>query len=188
MAGHFVLVVVLMLASRFSHAFTGIQHGLRIPGIGAKASRDTMTRYLTTNILVVGKKNGGEGWISDGCAEYEKRLKVVMNIKTTFLKSDEELVKAAEGSRGSVIALDEGGRQFSSKEFSDYFYQQLEKGGASVTFIIGAYDGLPEEIRGKYPLISLSQMTWTHSMARLLLIEQVYRASEIRKGSGYHKE
>jgi 23S rRNA (pseudouridine1915-N3)-methyltransferase len=64
----------------------------------------------------------------------------------------------------------------------------MEKGGANVTFIIGAYDGLPEEIRSKYPLISLSQMTWTHSMARLLLIEQVYRASEIRKGSGYHKE
>mmetsp|Transcript_19716 Transcript_19716/g.32950 ORF Transcript_19716/g.32950 Transcript_19716/m.32950 type:complete len:197 (+) Transcript_19716:16-606(+) len=150
--------------------------------------RSITKRYLTTNIIVVGKKNGVEDWISEGYAEYEKRLKPTMKIQTTFLKNDDELIKAAKSSRGYVVALDEKGNQFSSKEFSSFYYTGLEKGGATVSFLIGGFAGLPEEIRSTVPLISLSKMTWTHSMARLLLIEQIYRAVEIHKGSGYHKD
>jgi 23S rRNA (pseudouridine1915-N3)-methyltransferase len=149
--------------------------------------RAQFTRGLTTHVIVVGKKNGGEPWISDGCAEYEKRLKPVLNIQTTFLKSDEEQVKAADAFKGVIIALDENGKQYTSPQFTDLFYSSLEKGGANVAFLIGGFDGLPHELKSKYPLISLSKLTWTHSMARLLLMEQIYRATEIRKGSAYHK-
>ena len=60
-------------------------------------------------------------------------------------------------------------------------------------FVIGGAEGLPSELketrsgRPRPTLISLSAMTFTHQFARMLLIEQIYRASEIRKGSGYHK-
>jgi 23S rRNA (pseudouridine1915-N3)-methyltransferase len=57
-----------------------------------------------------------------------------------------------------------------------------------MAFVIGGAEGLPRELKeGNKPLLSLSKMTWPHQMARMLLAEQIYRASEIRKGSGYHK-
>lgn len=145
-------------------------------------------RSLTTTIVVIGKKNSVESWIQDGIQEYEKRLKPVLNLNTIFLKSNDELLEYCNSCKGTLIALDENGKTFTSREFSDYFYKSLELGGASVTFVIGAYDGLPDFIINKYPLVSLSNLTWTHQMARLLLIEQIYRATEIRKGSGYHKD
>jgi 23S rRNA (pseudouridine1915-N3)-methyltransferase len=145
-------------------------------------------RYLTANILIVGKKNGAEQFIDDGYAEYEKRLGPTMKINTIFLKSDEALVQAAKDIKGSVIALDENGKQYTSRQFSDVVYKGFEDGGANLSFIIGGFSGLPPEIKSKYPLMSLSKMTWTHQMARLLLIEQIYRAVEIHKGSGYHKD
>lgn len=84
--------------------------------------------------------------------------------------------------------MDETGKQLTSNDFSSYVFKSFEDGGASISFIIGGAEGLPTIIRSNYPLISLSLMTWTHQMARLLLIEQVYRAVEIKKGSKYHKE
>ena len=113
---------------------------------GVHISHLLTKRYLNVNIIVVGKRNGGESWISDGCAEYEKRLKPILNMQTTFLKSDEELVSAASASKGSIIALDEGGKQSTSIEFTNMFYSSLEKGGATVTFLIGGFAGLPPEI------------------------------------------
>jgi 23S rRNA (pseudouridine1915-N3)-methyltransferase len=67
-------------------------------------------------------------------------------------------------------------------------YKSFEDGGSHVSFIIGGFAGLPDGIRSAYPLLTLSKMTWTHQMARLLLLEQIYRASEIFKGSAYHKD
>lgn len=144
--------------------------------------------YLTTNIYIVGKKNGGEDWINDGCLEYEKRLKPTMSITTHFLKSDEALIEAVKNSRGTVIALDENGKQFTSREFSKEVYKGLEEGGAHLNFCVGGFDGLPAQIKNTARLMSLSKMTWTHQMARLLLLEQVYRAVEIHKGTSYHKD
>ena len=74
------------------------------------------------------------------------------------------------------------------RDFSAYFYKNVQDGGASINFVIGGFDGLPDILLKKYPSLSLSKMTWTHQMARLLLIEQIYRATEIYKGSGYHKD
>ena len=63
--------------------------------------RSTTARYLTTNIFIVGKKNGGEQFIYDGYAEYEKRLTPTMKINTVFLKSDEALVEATKAVKGT---------------------------------------------------------------------------------------
>jgi 23S rRNA (pseudouridine1915-N3)-methyltransferase len=111
-----------------------------------------------------------------------------MNIVTIFVKSDEELIKAAKLAKGTVFALDENGHEYSSIMFSKVLFEGLETGGSHATFLIGGFAGLPTTIKQAFPLISLSRMTWTHQFARLLLIEQIYRAVEIRKGSSYHKE
>lgn len=154
-----------------------------------RSKAQLMTRYLTTNIFVVGKKNSVENWIQSGCAEFEKRLVPVLELNTVYLKSDEALVDAVLEAKGLTICLDEAGRTFTSREFSEYYYKSLELGGAQVNFCIGGFAGLPPALKNnKYPLISLSKLTWTHQMARLLLIEQIYRATEIHKGSGYHKD
>lgn len=144
--------------------------------------------WLTTNIYIVGKKSAGEEWISQGCQEYEKRLSPVMNVHTHFLKSDAELIKYARQAKGTIFAMDENGKQLTSPNFSSVLFKGFEDGGSVVSFIIGGFDGLPDEIKSSYKLISLSKLTWTHQMARLLLLEQIYRAAEIRKGSAYHKE
>ena len=156
-------------------------------------SRFAFQRQLTTNIVVVGKKNSVESWIADGYGEYEKRLKPLMNINTVFLKSDEDLVAhvaalVAKNKAASIIALDEHGKVMTSREFSKYYYQAVQDGDSHVHFIIGAAEGLPDVIRKKHQTLSLSAMTWTHQMARLLLIEQIYRATEIYKNSSYHKD
>ena len=168
---------------------------MRAWGLVGKAAlrarlRQSTARALTTNIFVVGKKNSVEGWINEGCAEFEKRLTPIMALNTVYLKSDEELVAQVAQARGVVVLLDEGGREYTSREFSKLFYSSLEKGGAHCNFVVGGFAGLPPELKAsnKYPLLSLSKLTWTHQMARLLLIEQIYRATEIHKGSGYHKD
>lgn len=172
-----VVVFVIAMLCRTSRAF-----------LGTSSSTSTWRRYLTTNILIVGKRNAGEEWIAAGCQEYEKRLSTSMTLTTTFCKSDEELIKVAKAAKGTIFAMDEHGKQYTSIDFSKALYKGFEDGGAHVTFIVGGFAGLPADIKKSYNLISLSKMTWTHQMARLLLLEQVYRASEIHKGSGYHKE
>ena len=145
-------------------------------------------RCLTVNIVIVGRKNGGDNWISDGCDEYEKRLTNSLHLQTCFVKTDAELVKYAGSAKGVVLALDESGKECTSTEFSKLVFNSLEEGGARLTFLIGGFAGLPTEIKSTHKLVSLSKMTWTHQMARLLLSEQIYRAAEIHKGSAYHKE
>lgn len=143
----------------------------------------------TTNIFIVGKKLNKEDWINQACDEYQKRLTPIMDLTTHYLKSDEELIRRVESlPKGKIFALDEHGAMYDSITFTNTLYKGYEEGGSTVHFIIGGFAGLPDVIREKHKLISLSKMTWPHQLARLLLIEQVYRATEIRKGSSYHKE
>jgi 23S rRNA (pseudouridine1915-N3)-methyltransferase len=68
-------------------------------------------------------------------------------------------------------------------------YEWLDRGGSRLSFVIGGAEGLPSELKNtqKLSLLSLSALTFTHQFARIILMEQIYRASEIRKGSAYHK-
>lgn len=83
-----------------------------------------------------------------------------------------------------VIALDEAGKRFTSEDFS----LRLERITAPICFIIGGAYGLSSEVREKSDLIlSLSDMTLPHIMARVLLVEQIYRAYTISSNHPYHK-
>ncbi|MBI3448253.1 MAG: 23S rRNA (pseudouridine(1915)-N(3))-methyltransferase RlmH [Acidobacteria bacterium] len=86
-----------------------------------------------------------------------------------------------------VIALDEGGREMRSVEFAGFLGKALESTPAGVRFILGGPFGLSEEVlKAASHRISLSRMTLTHEMARLVALEQIYRAFTIMRGEGYH--
>jgi 23S rRNA (pseudouridine1915-N3)-methyltransferase len=83
-----------------------------------------------------------------------------------------------------VFVLSEEGKEFSSVEFA----QKIKKIEKEIVFVIGGPLGLSEEVKKKADvLFSLSKMTFTHEMARLFLVEQVYRAVSINEGKKYHK-
>lgn len=128
-----------------------------------------------------------EIWLTAALQEYTKRLQNAIEISWFYPKSDKELVEAL-GKEKNPICLDPAGKLFTSEEFSTFFYESLEQEGSRLTFVIGGCDGLPQELKARCKtLFSLSRMTFTHLMTRLLLVEQIYRAHEIAKGSGYHK-
>lgn len=86
------------------------------------------------------------------------------------------------------IALDERGTQFSSVRFADQLARLRDQGTPSVAFLIGGADGLSKEIRDTAELkLSFGPMVWPHMLARVMLSEQIYRATSILAGSPYHR-
>jgi 23S rRNA (pseudouridine1915-N3)-methyltransferase len=139
---------------------------------------------LKLKILSVGKTK--EKWLEEAFQEYKKRLQPYLQIEICWAKDSEQLSEWCE-KEPRLIALDPQGMLQTSEEFSAYLYHQWEKFGARLAIVIGGAEGLPKEIKNSYPLISLSKLTFTHQLTRLVLIEQVYRAIEINRGSPYHK-
>ena len=87
----------------------------------------------------------------------------------------------------TVFLLDEGGKEYSSKNFSVLIQTFLNRGVRTIAFVIGGPYGFSDEMYQKYTnKISLSKMTFSHQMIRLLFVEQVYRANTIIKGESYH--
>lgn len=129
-------------------------------------------------ILTIGKTK--ETWLEEALEEYSKRLKSQAEISWMFAKDDEQLVQLAS-KEARKICLDASGKLMNSEEFSHYVL-----GYPRLCFIIGGADGLPEPLK-KETSLSLSRLTFTHQIVRLILIEQIYRALEIAKGSPYHK-
>ena len=135
-------------------------------------------------ILSVGKTK--EPWLEEGVAEYIKRLQPIATINCVWVKGDEQLQLLAEKEQ-TLICLDPWGQEMPSEGFSKFLHERLEVGGCKLTFVIGGPEGIPEVLRERAPLISLSKLTFTHQLARLILLEQLYRGFEIAKGSKYHK-
>ena len=135
-------------------------------------------------IFSVGKTK--EAWLEEAIAEYVKRLQHTASIEFHWAKNDEQLV-ALIAKEGAVVCLDAAGKNLDSERFSSFIIKQLEAGGARLAMVIGGAEGLPPALKDAYPLVSLSPMTFTHQVARLILVEQIYRAFEIDKGTKYHK-
>lgn len=134
------------------------------------------------HIISIGKNK--EKWLSEAIAEYQKRLSPFVSFSFDFVKDNETLVERALKEK-NVLALDMEGESYTSEEFSKKIISLLEKGGSFLTLIIGGVEGLPLPLQ-KLPLLSLSKMTFTHQMCRLILIEQLYRAFLIDQNKGYH--
>jgi 23S rRNA (pseudouridine1915-N3)-methyltransferase len=96
-----------------------------------------------------------------------------------------ELLLKSIPSGSFIIAMDERGSKFTSQEFSSYIQKKISQ---PISFIIGGAHGLSEEVRDKSDfLLSLSDMTMPHLLARAMLVEQIYRAYTISQNHPYHK-
>lgn len=174
------------------------QHGRPIHTLYHVSNRP-IRRQLSTQlylmkvlIRIVGRKPS-ERWLEEGVNMYQQRLTKVMELQTEWHKSNSALIQNVEQDLRKehvVVLLDPSqGKQYKSEDFAEYFYQWMQQGGSRLVFVIGGAEGLPTELLDKtdLPKVSLSKLTFTHQMTRLLLAEQVYRAYEIHKGSEYHK-
>ena len=159
---------------------------------------------MQVHIIAVGKIK--EKYLQLGISEYEKRLRPYVKLNIVEIAeekrtghhspSDQKQIKEAEGLRilGSipedsfVIVLDVGGVHWSSEALADAFRKWEITGKNQIAFVIGGDLGLSHAVLSRSDLrLSLSTMTFTHPMARLLLLEQVYRAFRILRGEPYHK-
>ncbi len=136
-------------------------------------------------IYSVGKTR--EPWLQEALQEYEGRLRSSLSFEWILAKTTEQLKQFLEKEE-KFLCLDPFGKQLSSEDFSTFLLKSLEEGHSRLAFVIGGAEGLPPELKSRsQALLSLSKMTFTHQITRLILTEQIYRALEIDKGSGYHK-
>jgi 23S rRNA (pseudouridine1915-N3)-methyltransferase len=131
-------------------------------------------------IYTIGKCK--EAWLQEALAEYEKRLSKKMDIEWILAKSDADLFQKFPRDV-PWIALDVKGELVDSPTLSRKIVHC-----SRLHFLIGGAEGIREELPAKSAWRwSLSPLTFTHQMVRLLLLEQLYRALEIDAGSSYHK-
>ena len=121
-------------------------------------------------------------WIKEGIDLYKKRMPdlVIREFKDFKINQFKEY-----RDKNITISLGEEGRSFNSKEFSSLL---LNFNNQKITFFIGDSDGLSSQFKYNSDLLlSLSPLTFPHELARLVLIEQIYRAVSITKNSPYHR-
>lgn len=157
---------------------------------------------MLVQLLTVGKQK--EPHLTAAQEVYQKRLTPFCKFEFTQLPavrlsdkpSQKEIAAALEqeaaairkAARGTLIAMCIEGRQLSSEAFSRLMAQELPMRGSAVTFLIGSSFGLAESIKQEaFRRMSMSEMTFPHALAAVMLMEQIYRGYQIDKGTGYHK-
>lgn len=157
---------------------------------------------MTIKLIVIGRLK--EDYLRNACAEYIKRLSRYCTLElheldecrlsdnpsekeiASALKKEAEQIKRY--ARGMIIPMCIEGRQLSSTELSDRLSSAGVNGFSTVTFIIGSSFGLDDEIKAMGNLrLSMSKMTFPHQLARVMLLEQIYRSFQIAEGGKYHK-
>ena len=157
---------------------------------------------MKIKLICIGKT--GKDFLIAGEQEYLNRLKHYVSIdriEIPDIKNAKSLsmdqIKELEGkeilsklqSGDQLILLDENGKLFSSTEFADFLQQKFNQGGKGLVFVIGGAYGFSREVYEKsISKISLSKMTFSHQMIRMIFFEQVYRAMTILKGEPYHHQ
>ena len=155
---------------------------------------------MKINLITIGKK--APEWINTGIQHYQKQLPSNYNFTITALESQSrksnniERIKSLEGdmlieaasASTTLIGFDEKGKQQTTKSIAqsikDWQFQ-----GNSVALLIGGADGLSTECKKKcHQLWGLSGLTMTHTMARLLVVEQLFRGHTLLTNHPYHRE
>ncbi len=157
---------------------------------------------MNINLIVIGKLK--EDYLRNACAEYIKRLgrfctfelheldecRLSDNpsdkeIETALRKEAEQIKRYA---KGMIVPMCIEGKQLTSTELSEKISDAGVNGQSTVTFIIGSSFGLDNEIKAMGDLkLSMSKMTFPHQLARVMLLEQIYRSFQIMSGGKYHK-
>ncbi|MDE6004964.1 MAG: 23S rRNA (pseudouridine(1915)-N(3))-methyltransferase RlmH [Oscillospiraceae bacterium] len=157
---------------------------------------------MFVQLLTVGKQK--EPHLISAQEIYAKRLTPFCKFQFTQLPaikisdkpSEKEIQKALaqesdliqKNSKGILIALCIEGKQFSSQDFSKLLTQDLPMRDSAVTFVIGSSFGLHESIKKiAFQKLSMSDMTFPHALASVMLMEQIYRAYQIANHTSYHK-
>lgn len=139
------------------------------------------------------------GFLRTGCEHFEGRLAALAPVEVHEVKagrgSDPEAVRAQEGeallarSDGLVVALDERGRAWRTATLADEVSRHEVRGTSRITLLIGGAGGLSDAVRSRADAVwRLSDLTLPHELARLVLLEQLYRIETLRAGHPYHRE
>lgn len=144
-----------------------------------------------------------EKFLKDGIDEFLKRLTPYAAFEVTEITpveiKDVHLIERALDEEGEkilsfikpqsyVITMEISGKQFSSEEFARKIEDLTNEGQSEIIFVIGSSCGISKKVSARANLkMSMSKMTFLHQFARLILIEQIYRAFKIIKGETYHK-
>lgn len=147
---------------------------------------------LQIRVLCTGRLK--EKFFAEACGEYAKRLRRYCSLEITELSETGDRQKDARAMAERlrpgefVIALCIEGTLLSSEKFADMLAETALRGASRLCFLIGGSDGLSGELKQRADArLSLSPMTFPHHLARVLLLEQLYRVFQIREGGPYHK-
>ncbi|MBR5305826.1 MAG: 23S rRNA (pseudouridine(1915)-N(3))-methyltransferase RlmH [Oscillospiraceae bacterium] len=159
------------------------------------------------NITIIAMGKVQKGFQLDGCNEYIKRLKTLCNLKIVQLedvqlaeknlndtliqktldREADEIIKNIP-KQSYVISMCIEGKQMSSEELAKLFNDKAVEGFSNICFIIGSSHGLSDRVKQlSHYKMSMSKMTFPHQLARVMLLEQIYRGFSIINGSKYHK-
>lgn len=148
-------------------------------------------------VYVVAVGNRMPAWVDAACGEYLKRMPVeLIEIKPIkrhprisdreILAGEEQRINAAVPKDCQRVVLDERGESWSTEKFAQRLASWKER-GISVAFIIGGADGLASSLKAGAETLSLSALTLPHTLARVVLLEQIYRAFSILDNHPYHR-
>lgn len=159
---------------------------------------------MNITIIALGKLK--EKYMRDFCAEYEKRLSafcklqiVELNPKAlsdkpsqaeidAALSEEAKMIRAKIPQNAYVFSMCIEGKQMTSPEFSQKITDIGLQGKSNIVFLLGSSFGLDEQLKKESHFkFSMSKMTFPHQLARVLLLEQIYRAFQIASGGKYHK-
>jgi 23S rRNA (pseudouridine1915-N3)-methyltransferase len=151
-------------------------------------------------ILIAAIENHKNPEIDALCNDYVKRCSPMHAVKLELLPAartpDPETQKAKESDTllklmkpgDTLILCDERGKTFNSRTFATHLEKTLAQSRGKIIIAIGGAYGFTDELRNQYPSIRLSDFVFPHHLARLVLTEQIYRALNILKGTGYHHD
>jgi 23S rRNA (pseudouridine1915-N3)-methyltransferase len=142
---------------------------------------------MKIRLLMLGKTRRPE--MSVALSAYVKRIGRTCPIEITEVRDGEAALKKLDADRAATaLLLDAGGKTYDSTAFAKWLGEQRDRGTREVIFVCGDAEGFPETLREHVKQsISLSSMTYSHELARVMLAEQIYRAFAILSGSPYPK-
>jgi len=150
---------------------------------------------MQVTLVSVGQRAGGKDIYAAPVYDYLKRCAGVMRCSAESFRSEGAMFDWLAKQRGRagvvVMLLDGGGRQMTSEAFAEWLGKQRDEGTQHMVLAVGPADGWSDEARAEAKrrggLLSLGPMTLAHSLARLVMAEQLYRACTILTGHPYHK-
>lgn len=157
---------------------------------------------MKITLACIGKTK--EAYLKEGILSYTDRLKRFVKFEIMYIpdiknqknmppsvvkEKEADAIKKHFSGDARLILLDEKGRSFRSKAFAAFIQKQISHSNKDIVFLIGgAYGFTPDIYQTAYTSISLSPMTFSHQLVRILLLEQMYRAFSIIHNTPYHNE